>query len=163
MHLYLKNKIIYFKDYKIKCSIGKRGLTSKKVEGDQKTPKGRFGFKQFFYRSDRVKNIKCKIRKIKIKKNYGWCDDFKSKCYNQQIYFPFKYNAEKLYLKKNIYDLILVIDFNSRPIIKRKGSAIFLHVATKNYLPTQGCVAIKKKDFLKILPFITKRTKIFIC
>ena len=45
MHLYLKDKFIYFKDYKIKCSIGKMGLTKKKAEGDLKTPRGTFNFR----------------------------------------------------------------------------------------------------------------------
>ena len=58
MDIILKNKFIYYKDYKAKCAIGKRGITSKKVEGDKCTPKGRFKLKYIFYRKDRVKNIK---------------------------------------------------------------------------------------------------------
>ena len=162
MHLYLKNKFLYFKDYKIKCSIGKRGLTKKKVEGDLKTPKGNFNFKFLLYRADRIKNFQTKIKKIKIKKNFGWCDDTKSIFYNKLIYFPFNENAEKLHLKENIYDLILVINYNTKPILKNKGSAIFLHLASKRFKSTKGCIAIRKKDFLKILPIINKKTKLFI-
>ena len=64
--------------------------------------------------------------------------------------------------KKNIYDLILVLNFNSKPIIKNKGSAIFLHIANKNFTPTKGCIAIQKKSFVKILSYIKKTTKIII-
>ena len=92
----------------------------------------------------------------------GWCNDSKSKKYNKEIYFPFKYKAEKLYKKNGIYDLFIDIKYNSKPIIKNKGSAIFLHIAQNKYKPTQGCVALSKKDFLKILPLINKRTKIAI-
>ena len=46
------------------------------------------------------------------------------------------------------------------PIKKNKGSAIFLHLANKKFSSTKGCIAIKKKDFLKILPSINKKTKI---
>ena len=92
----------------------------------------------------------------------GWCDDSNSSYYNRLIKFPFPNKAEKLYLKRNIYDLILVINYNMRPIIKNKGSAIFLHIANKTFSPTQGCVAISKKDFLKILPLINKKTNLFI-
>ena len=162
MHLYLKNKFLYIRDYKIKCSIGKRGLTRKKTEGDLKTPRGIFNFKYILYRHDKIKNIRANIKKFKIKKNFGWCDDPKSKYYNKLISFPFKMSAEKLYLKKNIYDIILVINYNFNPVKKNKGSAIFLHVATKNFSPTKGCLAIKKEDFLKILPLINIRTKLFI-
>ena len=90
MHLYFKNKFLYIKDYKIKCSIGKRGLTKKKTEGDLKTPKGIFNFKFVLYRPDKIKYFSTGIRKIKIKKNFGWCDDPKSKFYNKLINFPFK-------------------------------------------------------------------------
>ena len=88
--------------------------------------------------------------------------DIKSKFYNREISFPFKYRAEKLYRKKNIYDLLINIKYNQKPVIKGKGSAIFLHIANKKYKPTKGCISIKKVDFLKILPKIKKRTKIII-
>ena len=92
----------------------------------------------------------------------GWCNDSRSKKYNQEISFPFKYEAEKLYRKDGIYDLFINIKYNFRPVIKKKGSAIFLHLSDDRYKPTEGCVAITKKDFLKILPLITKDTKISI-
>ena len=92
----------------------------------------------------------------------GWCNDSRSKKYNQEIYFPFKYRAEKLYRKDNIYDIFINIKYNYRPSVKKKGSAIFLHLSNINYKPTSGCIAITKKDFLKILPSINKSTKISI-
>jgi len=162
MHLYFKNKFLYAGDYKIKCSIGKRGLTRKKTEGDLKTPKGIFNFKLVLYRHDKIGNIRTKLRKLKIKKKLGWCDDPTSTFYNKLINFPFKKSAEKLYLKKNIYDIILVINYNLNPVKKNKGSAIFLHIASKNYSPTRGCLAINKSDLLKILPQINKKTKLII-
>ncbi len=162
MHIKLKNKLIYFYNYKIKCSIGKNGLSSKKKEGDLKTPKGKYKFNFLLYRKDRIKKIQCKLKKITIKQNMGWCDDPRSIYYNKLIKFPFKQNAEKLFLRKNIYDLILVINFNTKPVVKNKGSAIFLHLADKNFKPTKGCIGIKKKSFIKILPLINKKTKIII-
>ena len=92
----------------------------------------------------------------------GWCNDSRSKKYNQEIIFPFNYKAEKLYRKDNIYDLLINIHYNLKPRIKKKGSAIFLHIAKKKYKPTSGCVAISKRNFLKILPLINKNTKILI-
>ena len=138
------------------------GLTKKKTEGDLKTPRGIFNFKFVLYRSDKIKYFRTGIRKIKIKKSFGWCDDPRSKFYNRLINFPFKNYAEKLYLRENIYDIILVINYNLNPVKKNMGSAIFLHVAKKNLSPTKGCLAIKKKDLLKILPLINKKTKLFI-
>jgi L,D-peptidoglycan transpeptidase YkuD (ErfK/YbiS/YcfS/YnhG family) len=65
-----------------------------------------------------------------------------------------------LYRKDNIYDIIGVLNYNINPVIKNKGSAIFLHVAKKNYQKTQGCIAIKKIHLKKILSVIGKNTKI---
>ena len=162
MHIVLKNKFLYFGHYKIKCAIGKRGISKNKREGDHCTPVGKFIFEYLLYRKDRIKNFKTYIPKKIIKKNMGWCDDPSSKKYNKLIKFPFSSNAEKLFLRKKLYDLLLVMNYNRRPIIPNKGSAIFLHL-TKNYKPTNGCVALKKKDFLVLLNLINKKTKIKIC
>ncbi len=162
MHIKLKNKKLYFKDYKVKCAIGKRGISFKKKEGDGYTPKGVFKFKYLFYRKDRAAKLKSSLRKVIIKKNMGWCDDPKSNLYNKLIKLPYNHSAEKLYIRENIYDIILVIDYNFSPIIKNKGSAIFLHIARKNYRPTRGCVAVSKKNMRLLLNFINKKTKLII-
>ena len=162
MNIVIKKHCLLYKGYKLKCSIGKSGLTRSKKEGDLATPKGLFCLGLLYYRKDRIKSVKCKIKKKIIKKNMGWCDDINSKKYNKQISFPFKYSAEKLYRKDNIYDIFININYNQLPIIRGKGSAIFLHLSNKKYKPTNGCVGIQKKDFLKILPLIEKKTKILI-
>tara|TARA_Y100000992_G_scaffold199509_1_gene135900 strand:+ start:231 stop:638 length:408 start_codon:yes stop_codon:yes gene_type:complete len=133
-----------------------------KKEGDKKTPKGKFKFIMLLYRKDRNHNFHCKIKKKVIRKNMGWCDDPDSVYYNKLINFPFKYSAEKLYLKKNIYDLILVLDFNMKPIRKGAGSAVFFHLSDKNFRKTKGCVATRKKDFLKILSKVSNKTRLII-
>ena len=92
----------------------------------------------------------------------GWCNDIRSKRYNKQIYFPFKFSAEKLYRKDSRYDLLINLLYNQKPIVKKRGSAIFLHLASAKYKPTEGCVAVSRKDFLNILPLINKGTKIII-
>ena len=162
MHIKLKNKKLYFGKYKIKCAIGKRGISIIKREGDSCTPKGAFGFKYLFYRKDKIYRIKSYLQKIPIEKNMGWCDDPKSNFYNKLIKFPFNHRAERLYKKDNIYDIVLVINYNLKPIIKNRGSAIFLHIAKKNYSPTEGCIAVSKKDMRLLLTFINKRTKLII-
>ena len=162
MNIKIKKHLLLYKGYKIKCSIGKSGINSSKIEGDLATPKGTFKIGPLYYRKDRNKIIKCNIKKKIIKRKMGWCNDSRSKKYNHEITFPFKYNAEKLNRKDNIYDLFINIHYNLKPSVKKKGSAIFLHIAKKKYKPTSGCVAISKINFLKILPLINKNTKIFI-
>ena len=158
MHILIKNKKLSIADYKVKCAIGKRGIKLKKREGDLITPKGRFKIKYILYRKDRISNFKSKIKKIIIHKNLGWCDDPKSKEYNKLIKFPFSYSAEKLYKRDNIYDIVIVLNYNMNPIKINKGSAIFIHVAKKNYKNTEGCIAVKKKDLIKIIKLINSKT-----
>ena len=161
MNIKIKKHFLLFKGYKLKCSICKSGITKSKIEGDLSTPMGTFKLGNVYYRKDRISLPKCKIKTKIIKKNMGWCDDSKSAKYNREIKFPFRYSAEKFYRKNSGYDLLLVIKYNFNPVIKKKGSAIFLHIKNKNK-PTAGCIAISKRNFLKILPLINKKTKIII-
>jgi len=160
MNIELKNNFLYFQKYKLRCSIGKRGISIKKREGDKKTPKGVFRLKYILYRKDRIFKIKTKLKKIPINKKMGWCDDPNSEQYNKIINYPFKFSAEKMWRKENIYDIIIVIDYNLNPVIKNKGSAIFLHIAKRNYQPTDGCIAVSKKNIKLLLSKINKKTKI---
>jgi len=90
----------------------------------------------------------------------GWCDDPISRFYNRQIKLPSKYSHEKLYRNDDLYDLIAVLNYNTNPIIKNKGSAIFMHIAKNSYKKTEGCIALKKKHLINILGQIKKNTKI---
>ena len=143
----------------MKCAIGKKGIGYKKKEGDLITPKGKFKIKLILYRKDRVK-LKTKLRKVAIQKNMVWCDDPRSQKYNQLVKLPSNFRHEKLYKKENIYDIVLVLNFNMSPTKKNKGSGIFIHVAKKNYKKTEGCVAIRKFELLKIVRKLKTNTKV---
>ena len=162
MHITIKNKKLTINNYKVKCAIGKRGIGTKRKEGDLITPKGKFKVNYIMYRKDRVHNLKSKIKVIPIKKDMGWCNDASSHRYNKLIKFPFKYSAERLYRKDSTYDIILVLNYNLNPIRKGKGSAIFIHIAKKNSKKTLGCVAVSRKDLKKIIKKIKKSTIIHI-
>ena len=155
-----KNGSLKYKNLKFRCSLGKAGIKKKIREGDNITPKGTFKLLNVFYRADKIKKIKTKLNKIKIKKNFGWCDDPKSKFYNKLVRLPFKGSYEKLHRTDSIYDLLIVLNYNTDPIIKNKGSAIFMHIAKKKFDKTAGCIALKKKDLLILLANIKKNTKI---
>ena len=161
MHILINKKYLTFNNYKAKCSVGKRGIGQKRKEGDLITPKGKYKIKYIMYRKDRVK-IQSKIKKIIIKKEMGWCDDPNSRHYNKIIKLPSSYKHEKLYKKENIYDIIIVLNYNMDPIVKNKGSAIFIHVAKKNYKKTEGCIAVKKTHLLKIAKDLEKKTMVLI-
>ena len=160
MHILINKKYLTYKNYKLKCALGKRGIGYKKKEGDLITPVGKYKIKYILYRKDRIKKIYSKIRTIVIKKNMGWCNDPESKDYNKLIKLPSDFSFEKLYKKENIYDIVLVLDYNMSPIIKNKGSAIFIHVAKKNYKKTEGCMALRKIHLLKIIKLLESNTKV---
>ena len=162
MNIIIKKRFLLYKDYKLRCCIGKSGLSNAKKEGDLKTPKGKFKLGMIYYRKDKIKSLICKLQKKTIKKNMGWCDDPSSSKYNQEVKLPYKYKTEKLYRKNSIYDILINIKYNQSPAIKNNGSAIFLHLTNKKYKATKGCISILKRDLLKILPMINKRTKILI-
>ena len=162
MNIKLKKNYLYYLNYKIKCSIGKKGITKNKQEGDLKTPSGKFKLIKILYRKDKIKLFQTTLKKISINKNMGWCDDVRSIHYNKLIKFPFKYSAEKLWRKDNIYDLVIILDYNLNPVKKNKGSAIFLHICKKKYEPTKGCIAVKKKDIINLIKNIKKNSKLII-
>jgi len=98
---------------------------------------------------------------IEIKREFGWCTDPGSNLYNKRFKINKKFKHEKLFRQDQKYDLFIVLSYNRKKIKKNKGSAIFIHL-TKNYKPTAGCIALKKKDFLIFLKIIEKRTEIII-
>jgi L,D-peptidoglycan transpeptidase YkuD (ErfK/YbiS/YcfS/YnhG family) len=151
-----RSENLSFKKLKFKCSLGKNGVTKNKVEGDKCTPSGVYRLKQVFYRADRINKITTNLKKIKIKKNMGWCDDPSSKRYNRLIKIPYKFSHEKLYRKDHIYDIVVILNYNMNPVVKKRGSAIFMHITKKNYLKTLGCIALKKSDLLEILNKVKK-------
>ncbi len=159
--LVTKKNTLLFKEFKFKCSLGKKGITLRKFEGDKKTPKGIYELGPLYFRKDRIPKPKTKLKTIEIKRNFGWCDDSNSTHYNSKINITdnSKFSYEKLFRKDNNYDLLIPIKYNTFKTKKNKGSAIFLHL-TKNYKNTLGCVALKKKDMLVLLKLINSKTKI---
>ena len=161
MTIVLKNKAsLLFDDFIFKCAIGMKGLAKSKIEGDKRTPIGKYSLGNLYYRKDRNPKPLTKLKCIPIKKDMGWCDDIKSKkYYNKLIKVNKNISHEKLFRRDKKYDLLVPISYNTKKPQIGKGSAIFIHL-TKNFKPTLGCVALKKKDFLILLKLINKKTKI---
>ncbi len=160
MTIILENKdTLTYEGFKFKCCIGKNGLTSNKIEGDKKTPKGTYTLGPLFFRKDKYKFIETRLKKISIRKNMAWCDDPKYKKYNKLVKIQKNFSHEKLYRKDYKYNLMIPINYNTKNTKPNYGSAIFIHL-TKNYKPTLGCIALKENDFLILIKLIKKKTKI---
>lgn len=161
MTIIVKNKgTLQYDDFYFKCVVGKNGLSKKKIEGDKKTPIGLFSLGDLYYRKDRNSKPLTKLRCIPIEKKMSWCNDkLNKKFYNKLIKINNNIKGEKLYRRDFKYDYMIPINYNTKKIKLGIGSAIFLHL-TKDFKPTLGCVALKKKDFLILLKLINKKTKI---
>ncbi len=161
MTILIKNKYtLQIDEFKFKCSIGKKGSTSNKKEGDKKTPKGVFEIENLYFRKDRLDKPLTLLKCIEIKKNMGWCNDIRfPKKYNKLFKIDKKIKHEKLNRKDYKYDLLIPIKYNFKKPITGQGSCIFIHL-TKNYKPTSGCIALMKKDFLIVLKLIKKNSQI---
>ena len=161
MTIFVKNKhTLQVDEFKFRCCIGKNGSTNNKIEGDRKTPKGIFEIEKLYFREDRIKKPFTLLKCVKIKKNMGWCNDVRfSKKYNKLFKIEKGIKHEKLKRKDYKYDLFIPIKYNFNKPIIGLGSCIFIHL-TKDYKPTAGCIALKKKDFLIMLKLIKKNSKI---
>ena len=161
MTILLKNKhTLQIDNFYFKCCIGKNGTTRRKKEGDYKTPMGTYKIEKLFFRKDRIKKPKTSLPVIEIKHSMGWCDDISHpRKYNRLIKINNKVKHEKLRRNDNKYDLLIPISYNRKNPKIALGSCIFIHL-TKDYKPTAGCIALKKKDFLIMLKLIKKNTKI---
>ena len=162
MIIKLKNKdTLNVGEFKLKCCIGKKGISKNKIEGDFQTPSGKFKLGNLYWRSDRVKKPETKLFCRKIKKNMGWCNDSNSSYYNKEIQINNNIKHEKIYRNDYKYDLFILIKYNYLKAKKNEGSAIFIHL-TKNYKATAGCIALSKKDFLILSKMLKKNSQIII-
>ena len=160
MIIKLKNKDkLIVSSFVFKCSIGKNGLKKNKIEGDKSTPLGTFQLGDLYWRPDRVKKPETSLKCIPITKNMKWCNDENSKFYNKEFTKNIDIKHEKLFRKDYKYNYFILIKYNYKKVIKGKGSAIFIHL-TKNYKKTDGCIALKEKDFLILAKIINKKDKI---
>ena len=161
MTIFIKNKhTLQVDDFKFRCCIGKKGLTSNKIEGDKKTPKGTFEIGNLYFRKDRKEKPLTLLKCIEIKEDMGWSNDSRfPKKYNKLFKIQKKIKHEKLKRKDYKYDLLIPIKYNFKRPTVGLGSCIFIHL-TRDYKPTAGCVGLKEKDFLIMLKLIKKNSKI---
>tara|TARA_B100001250_G_scaffold412564_1_gene444119 strand:- start:1309 stop:1803 length:495 start_codon:yes stop_codon:yes gene_type:complete len=164
MIIFVKNKhTLQIDEFKFKCCVGKKGSTNNKIEGDGKTPRGTFEIGNLYFRKDRIKKPLTSLKCVEIRKDMGWCDDVSyPKKYNKLFKIKKGIKHEKLKRKDYKYDLLVPIKYNFKKPITGRGSCIFIHL-TKDYKPTAGCIALRKKDFLILLRLIKKGSKIKIC
>ena len=135
----------------LRCALGKGGVRFEKEEGDGATPAGLLPLRRILYRGDRMPPPRCAMPIEPIAAEDGWCDDPTHRDYNRFVRLPHDARHEELWRRDEIYDVIAVLGWNDSPVVKGRGSAIFLHVARPDYSPTEGCVALALPDLVRLL------------
>ena len=133
------------------CAVGRTGIGKKEKEGDGLTPQGAWPLRRVFYRADKLAPPKTILPRAPTTPADGWCDAPGDPKYNQLVRLPYPASAEHMWHQDSLYDVVVVVGFNDSPVIQGAGSAIFLHIATPDYAPTAGCVALRKEDLLEAL------------
>ncbi len=127
------------------AACGRSGVRPDKREGDGATPAGRFPLlRRILPRrshrgaADRV----CRCRALRP--DDGWVDDPADPRYNRLVALPYPAHHEEMWRADGLYDLLVVIGYNTDPPLPGRGSAIFLHVARPDFAPTVGCIAVAR-------------------
>jgi len=144
------------------AAIGRSSVRPLKREGDGGTPLGRFAIRLVLYRADRCARPRTSLPVHAIRDTDGWCDDPLDRSYNRLITLPSSRRAESLKRADHLYDLVLVLGYNDRPRVRGKGSAIFMHLARDGYTPTEGCIALSRRDLIAVLSEARRGTQIVV-
>jgi L,D-peptidoglycan transpeptidase YkuD (ErfK/YbiS/YcfS/YnhG family) len=134
-----------------RCALGRGGVRSDKREGDGATPAGWFPLRRVLYRPDRLSAPSTRLPVAPLAPDDGWCDDPTDPQYNSPVRLPCAARHEELWRADGLYDVIVIIGHNDAPVIAGMGSAIFMHLASADYQPTQGCIALARQDLLELL------------
>jgi L,D-peptidoglycan transpeptidase YkuD (ErfK/YbiS/YcfS/YnhG family) len=137
-----------------RVAIGRGGVRdpAAKEEGDGATPSGLLPLRRVFYRADRVcPPPRAAVPVALLTPKDGWCDDPNDAAYNRMVRLPYEGRHETLWRDDELYDVIGVLGWNDQPVVRGRGSAIFLHVARPDLSPTEGCIALPRRELLALL------------
>jgi len=183
--------IIQAGNLRLPCALGRGGISARKREGDRATPRAKMRITAGFRQNHQSLLPVCGLRLRRIRANDGWCDAPEDANYNRLVRLPYKSSAEPLNRADNLYNIVFVLDWNMKPRIKGRGSAIFLHLAraktqtdtearqtsrdnpaaktpvprghaTRLFHPTAGCIALPLHAMRRLMPFLHRGTEIII-
>jgi L,D-peptidoglycan transpeptidase YkuD (ErfK/YbiS/YcfS/YnhG family) len=134
-----------------RAAVGSGGVRADKREGDGATPAGTYPLLGALYRGDRIARPRTRLALTNLDPFYGWVDDPGDANYNRLVSLPYPASAERMWREDGLYDLVVVIGYNTDPVTAGAGSAIFLHVARPDFAPTRGCIAVDRAALALIL------------
>ena len=135
--------------------IGRNGFapSGEKKEGDGRTPSGIYPLKMTFGYNP---IIETKMPYRQALADDIWVDDQNAEDYNLWVKKAATHATSYETMKRDdhLYKYGIVIEYNTDPVIKGSGSAIFLHIWKGKGIPTAGCVAVSEEDIIKILGWL---------
>jgi len=148
--------------WRMRCALGRSGISAQKHEGDGTTPVGTFAMRRLLFRPDRESRPVTALPSTAIAPDDGWCDAPSDPAYNRPVHLPYPASAEQLWREDHLYDLLVVLGYNDDPVMPGQGSAIFLHLARPDFGPTEGCVALSRDDFLTVIAAADRGSRVII-
>ncbi len=143
------------------AACGRGGVRPDKREGDGASPAGVFPLVRAFYRPDRLATPPTGLKLTALRPSDGWVDDPADPHYNRPVSLPYPAGHEAMWRDDALYDVVVVIGYNTDPPAPGLGSAIFLHVAAPDgagpngaglgFAPTAGCIAIARDELVALL------------
>jgi L,D-peptidoglycan transpeptidase YkuD (ErfK/YbiS/YcfS/YnhG family) len=138
----------------VPCAIGRSGVRALKRESDGASPQGDWPVGRLLYRRDQGLPPRTRLPTRAIRRHDGWCDAPADRNYNRPVQHPYPSSAENLWRADHLYDLVVVLGHNERPRVRNAGSAIFMHLARPGYRPTEGCIALLRRDLTRVLAML---------
>jgi L,D-peptidoglycan transpeptidase YkuD (ErfK/YbiS/YcfS/YnhG family) len=137
----------------VRAVIGRSGRIAAELkrEGDGATPLGVWPVRRALWRPDRLNRPDTALVLDPIGPDDGWCDDPADPAYNRPVRLPWQGRCETMTREDGLYDIVVVLGHNDDPPVPGLGSAIFLHCASPDYRPTEGCIAIARDDLVALL------------
>ncbi len=145
------------------CALGKGGILAAKREGDGATPLGAFRVLSGYFRprlSGDMLPRRTRLPMRPIGKRLGWCDAPGDRNYNRPVRLPYPASHERMQRADHLYDAVLVLDWNISPRRRERGSAIFLHLARPGFQPTEGCIAVSRRSMARLLPLLSRESRV---
>ena len=134
--------------------LGRSGLIDPEIkeEGDGATPGGVYALRRVF---GYAPCYDTKMPYIPLAEWHFWIDDPSHEGYNQLVEGrPSAASYEVMRREDHLYQLGVVIEYNTQPVVAGKGSAIFLHIWRGPGVPTAGCVALSAENLARVVAWL---------
>jgi L,D-peptidoglycan transpeptidase YkuD (ErfK/YbiS/YcfS/YnhG family) len=138
-----------------RARLGRSGLSTRKREGDGATPLGTFALGATAYGIAPDPGLHLRYHRLAC--GDWWDEDPASPTYNTFRHVPcgttpaFGGASEALWRIAPQYRYFAVIEYNDRPVVAGRGSAIFLHVAVG---ATAGCISLPERRLVQLLRWL---------